>query len=769
MKKTPSRSFDVPHTHTFATQTLRESEARFRAFVTASSDVLYRMSADWKEMHHLDGRNYMENTDKPSTAWLKNYIHPDDQKNVLAVIKKAIKSKSIFSLEHRVKHSDGSLGWTYSRAVPIFDENNNIIEWFGTATNITERKNKENIVHQIQQQYTDLINTMEEGYCVIEMIFDSREKPIDYRFLEVNKTFEKHTGMKKVVGTLVSEHIPNLEQFWFERYGTVVKTGTPERFINKIKGLDGRWLDIYAYHVGGKESKKVGILFSNVTKQKEAQEALNASELRYRRLFEKAKDGIFILNEDSAVITDANPYICTLLGYQYQELIGKELWQLGFFKDKFESKNAIEDLKKTKFIRYEDLPLKNKEGKQIEVEFVSNVYVEGESTVIQCNVRDITERKKHERELTLSKAVAQFSKERLYTLFMNAPAIIAIVAGPELKFEMANTHFRKLINVTEPIEGLPLRSVVPLMEPELIEIIDAVTTKGERFTSQEMPIFLDWDTTGIPYTKYLDITLEPLLDSDKKPIGLMFFGYDISEQVENRHKFEESAREKEDFLSMASHEMRTPVTSIKGYAQVLEHRFKKAGDTSSALLITKMDGQVDHLTELIGDLFDDTKIKEGKLELRPSYFDFNELVADTIEEVQHASTSYTIESKLNTIPKIYGDKQRLRQVVTNLLTNGIKYSLSSKPLHVATSMDAQYISLSIRDFGVGIQKRHQQKIFTRFFRVRSKDLDTYPGLGLGLYITADIVKRHGGTISVKSSTGKGSTFTVTLPIKNMNI
>jgi two-component system CheB/CheR fusion protein len=84
-------------------------------------------------------------------------------------------------------------------------------------------------------------------------------------------------------------------------------------------------------------------------------------------------------------------------------------------------------------------------------------------------------------------------------------------------------------------------------------------------------------------------------------------------------------------------------------------------------------------------------------------------------------------------------------------------------------MDAQYISLSIRDFGVGIQKRHQQKIFTRFFRVRSKDLDTYPGLGLGLYITADIVKRHGGTISVKSSTGKGSTFTVTLPIKNMNI
>ena len=127
--------------------------------------------------------------------------------------------------------------------------------------------------------------------------------------------------------------------------------------------------------------------------------AVKVSEVRYRRLFETAKDGILILDADTAKITDANPFIAELLGYSHADLIGKELWQIGLFKDMEESKAAMRELQENRYIRYEDMPLETKEGRRIDVEFVSNVYREGHQSVIQCNIRDITERKRLENEL----------------------------------------------------------------------------------------------------------------------------------------------------------------------------------------------------------------------------------------------------------------------------------------------------------------------------------------------------------------------------------
>lgn len=124
-------------------ETLRISEQRFRAFVTASSDVVYRMSPDWVEMRQLDGRNFIADTQKPSATWLEEYIFAEDQPRVLATINEAIRTKSIFDMEHRVRRVDGSLGWTHSRAVPLLDANGEIIEWFGAASDVTERKRVE--------------------------------------------------------------------------------------------------------------------------------------------------------------------------------------------------------------------------------------------------------------------------------------------------------------------------------------------------------------------------------------------------------------------------------------------------------------------------------------------------------------------------------------------------------------------------------------------------------------------------------------------------
>ncbi len=122
---------------------LSESEAHFRSFVTASSDVVYRMSPDWSEMRQLHGRGFLADTDNPSRTWPQSYIHPEDQPYVTAVIREAIRTKSIFELEHRVRRADGTLGWTFSRAVPLLDAKGEIVEWFGAASDITERKRAE--------------------------------------------------------------------------------------------------------------------------------------------------------------------------------------------------------------------------------------------------------------------------------------------------------------------------------------------------------------------------------------------------------------------------------------------------------------------------------------------------------------------------------------------------------------------------------------------------------------------------------------------------
>ncbi len=131
---------------------LRQSEERFRAFVTASSDVVYRMSSDWSEMQQLHGRDFIADTEKPNRAWLQEYIHPDDQPHVMAVINEAIRTKSIFELEHRVRRVDGTLGWTFSRAIPLLDAKGEIVEWFGAASDVTERKQAEEQIRRLNAE-----------------------------------------------------------------------------------------------------------------------------------------------------------------------------------------------------------------------------------------------------------------------------------------------------------------------------------------------------------------------------------------------------------------------------------------------------------------------------------------------------------------------------------------------------------------------------------------------------------------------------------------
>jgi signal transduction histidine kinase len=191
---------------------------------------------------------------------------------------------------------------------------------------------------------------------------------------------------------------------------------------------------------------------------------------------------------------------------------------------------------------------------------------------------------------------------------------------------------------------------------------------------------------------------------------------------------------------------------------------KKMSSETIQTSLSTIDKQIIKLNRLMSELLDLSRIDSGKLELKMQNFDVNDLVRETVDDLRQ-TTRHEIHIKNNGDCKLFGDKDRIAQVLLNLLTNAIKYSPTTNSIEVDVYKPSQnIISISVRDQGIGIDKKHHEKIFERFYRVEGKTEQTYPGFGIGLFIASEIVNRHNGTIYVESEKNKGSTFTFTLPI-----
>lgn len=221
---------------------------------------------------------------------------------------------------------------------------------------------------------------------------------------------------------------------------------------------------------------------------------------------------------------------------------------------------------------------------------------------------------------------------------------------------------------------------------------------------------------------------------------------------------------RDEFISIASHELKTPLTSLKVYAQILEKQLKKENDNVPVAYVQKMNAQIDRLTILIRDLLDVTKVQVGKLNLSLSSVDINSLLHEIVEDLQAITKTHKITIKGKVDHTIMGDRDRLGQVIINLLTNAIKYSPDANSIEVTIQQDKKIIKISFFDHGIGIDKSHLAKIFDRFYQVRDGK-KTFAGLGMGLYIAKEIALRHGGDLIVESEKGKGSVFHLLLPIE----
>ncbi|MBI4130540.1 PAS domain S-box protein [Candidatus Roizmanbacteria bacterium] len=246
-------------------------------------------------------------------------------------------------------------------------------------------------------------------------------------------------------------------------------------------------------------------------------------------------------------------------------------------------------------------------------------------------------------------------------------------------------------------------------------------------------------------------------NKEGKVIAVASIIHDITQQKELEIR-------KDDFINMASHELRSPLTSMKLYLEVLENLTEQYHDKRVTTTLTSIKDQTERLQDIVNDLLDVSRLHTGKMIIEKEILRIDQLVFQVVEELQ-----VTIQHHAITIVRIQpltvlADKVRISQVLTNLITNAAKYSPGGTPIEIAVEKKDVYVSVQVTDYGIGIAKDQHKKIFDRLYQVTDSQEKTFPGLGMGLYISKEIIKLHKGTIGVRSTKGSGSTFYFRIPL-----
>lgn len=352
--------------------------------------------------------------------------------------------------------------------------------------------------------------------------------------------------------------------------------------------------------------------------------------------------------------------------------------------------------------------------------------------------------------------------ENLYDLLLQAPVAICTLAGREHVYEFANPLYRQLIG-GRSVVGLSIREAHPELEGQgVIELMDEVFRSGKPYRGKEFPV-----RTRTPEGRLRDglynFTFQPWHDMSGEIHGIVVVASEVTEQVRAREAVEQAVRARDEFLSIASHELKTPVTCLKLQLQLAKHR--SGGEESQRFLqmINACSKQVDRLTDMIDTLLDVTRIQSGRVEYSFQEFSVAELVDDVLGRFSgqlEQARSFVVAEVAPL--RVHWDRFRMEQVLANLIGNAIKYA-PGKQIQIKAERVGENAILSVKDSGPGIPKEQQERIFDRF--ERACDSQGVTGLGLGLYIVKQIILGHDGTIRLESEPGNGANFVAELPFR----
>ncbi len=505
------------------------------------------------------------------------------------------------------------------------------------------------------------------------------------------------------------------------------------------------------------------------------------------------------------------------------------------------------------------------------------------ATLENLNVTLDDQVKLRTKELTIAQIESERQRERLGRFFMQAPAGICILDGPDLIFELVNPHYQALFPGRQLIGKKLIDALPELVDTPILKMIERVFKTGDPFDGHEMLIPLARTPNGPIEERYFNFIHQTRQDINGNTDGVMVFAFEVTEVVLNRLKEREredrfkfllnaipqqvwtakpngqldyvneivsqdfgrsivdivgsgwqtfihpddlqnclaqwmdalihgseymvefrllfadgtykwhlaravplieqgqitlwlgtntniefqkiNEQRKDEFLSIASHELKTPLTSIKAFNQLL----LRAKDVMSMQdHLKKSSDNIIRLEKLIDDLLDVTKITAGKMQYAMEEFNFESMVEDVVDGVKLIATHHELIVESNEQTVFYGDRFRLEQVLNNFLSNAIKYSPNGKKIIIKSQIEQENLIVSIQDFGIGIAKHEINRLFERYYRVDNTAM-RFEGLGLGLFIASEILKRHKGNFWLDSEEGVGSTFFFRLPISNYDL
>lgn len=639
--------------------------------------------------------------------------------------------------------------------------------------NITARKHAEALMLESEYRYRSLFETIDEGFCVAEIMYEN-DQPVDQLFLEINPSFEKHSGFKDAQGRYAREFIPNLDFDLLAIYNQVLQTGEPIRFEYHMPSIQ-RWFDIYTCRFGKQGSTKVAILFTDVTQRKASEQALRESDERVRLATEATGVGIWELNltnnsmrwdkqmfriygvqPTTDGIVNRDVWIKHILP---EDLPGQEGWDRAIhlqkgcsreFRIKQSGTNSIRHIRSVETLRTDA----NGRAESI-------VGTNLDITEIKRTEEILRESERHLRAVINALPVAIYATDAEGRLtHFNQTAVEFSGCVPELGHDKWCKNLRLFHPDGSPMPYDDCPMAVALKEGRPLFGVEAMAERPDKSRIS----FLAHPT--------------PLRDTSGKIIGGINMLIDISERkrldqvlLENNLELnkaktlaEKANRAKSDFLSNMSHELRTPLNAILGFAQLIDASNPQPTPSQKRSVLQILQAGW-YLLDLINEILDLTLIESGRLPLSMEIVSLPDLMREckAMVEPQALNRNITLNfPEFNSPFNVTADNTRLKQVLINLLSNAIKYNRPNGRVNVTCEeCRTGRARISVEDTGEGLSPEQLSQLFQPFNRL-GKENSNEEGTGIGLVMTKRLVKLMGGKIVVESKVEKGTLFSVEL-------
>lgn len=588
-------------------------------------------------------------------------------------------------------------------------------------------------------------------------------KDLNNRIVRVNRAFEEFMGLsrKDLEGKSAFDILPKeqAKDFWKDDQ-EVMSSGKEKRGIIEIIKRPGgtRIMQLDKVPFFNDQGKITGVIaFAiDITEQRKAEEALVENEKKFRLAFESARDAMLLADADTGILIDCNSAAERLFESSKGELTGKYFTALHPPEVMRTAKKLFKKrIKIGRSMGGSELPIITKSGNIKTVVISASLIMLGNRRIMQGVLHDITERKVMEDMIQKSEA--------RYRGLVETQQDLIVRVNPEGLFTFVNDVYCKTFGKRS--DELLGKSFMPLVHPDDLQ---ATLKEMEKLRVPPFRMTVDQRAMTASGWRWLSWEDTAIHDKDGTLLEIQAVGRDITERKQAEEALKVAIKRKDEFISIASHELKTPLTSIKAFNQIIIKKTTSTGNKEILSIAHRMNVEINKLTSLVSDFLDVSKIAAGKLLFRKELFNIMEMILEVLNDM--ISISPEIEKKLEIRGKInmniYGDRFRLSQVLLNLLTNAHKYAPETKKIIVDIKSLKKSIIISVIDFGPGIPEKDQERLFERFYQVNSgSDLQNgNQSLGLGLYIASEIIRRHNGKIWVKSKLGKGSVFSFKLPL-----